>query len=131
MFDLESLKERLNSLGYEVSAADDFALTFSLGKVKSSVLNNINHSEIPSDLERIAIDMAVGEFLLVIKTFSPEKIQKLDLDYAVKQIQVGDTSTVFATGEASSSPEQRLNAFIDHLLHAGKDQFNCFRRVRW
>ena len=54
-----------------------------------------------------------------------------DLEYAVKQIQTGDTNTVFATGEGSMTPEQRLTSFINYLLSYGKAEFNSFRRIRW
>lgn len=53
------------------------------------------------------------------------------LDMAVKQIQTGDTNTVFATGEGSSTPEQRLNSFLNYLLTYGRDQFSCYRKIRW
>ena len=79
----------------------------------------------------IAVDMAVGEFLTAKKTFSPDSIAGLDLDYAVKQIQTGDTNTVFATGEGSQTAEQRLTAFISYLLTYGKGEFACYRRIRW
>ena len=86
---------------------------------------------IPDGLVNIAVDMAVGEFLTAKKTFSPDSIAGLDLDMAVKQIQTGDTNTVFATGEGSSTPEQRLNSFLNYLLTYGRDQFSCYRKIRW
>ena len=60
-----------------------------------------------------------------------DDIAGLDLDFAVKQIQEGDTNTVFATGEASLTPEQRLNNFLNYLLTHGRDEFSCYRRLRW
>ena len=64
MFDTDTVKERLKSLGYEVKADDEFALTFCVEKVRSSIKNEINWSDVPEGLEHIAVDMAVGEFLL-------------------------------------------------------------------
>lgn len=131
MFDVDTVKERLKSFGYEVKESDEFALTFCVEKVRSTIKNEINWQEVPEGLEHIAVDMAVADFLLSKKTFAPNDLVGFDLDYAVKQIQTGDTNTVFATGEGSLTPEQRLTTFINYLLSYGKAEFNSFRRIRW
>lgn len=131
MFDTEAVKSRLESFGYGVRVEDESALTFCVEKVRSTIKNEINHGEVPDGLEHIAVDMAAGEFLLAKKTFAPDDLEMLDLDYAVKQIQTGDTNTVFATGSASLTPEQRLTAFINYLLSYGRGEFHSFRCIRW
>ena len=132
MLDADTVKKRLKSFGYEVKTDDEFALTFCIEKVRSSIKNEINWDDVPEGLEHIAVDMVVGEFLLSKKTFAPDDLTGFDLDYAaVKQIQTGDTNTVFATGESSMTPEQRLTSFINYLLSYGKAEFNSFRRIRW
>ncbi len=131
MFDVETVKDRLASFGYEVKAGDEFALAFCIEKVRSTIKNEINWQDVPEGLEHVAVDMAAGEFLLSKKTFAPADIAGLDLDYAVKQIQTGDTNTVFATGEGSATPEQRLTNFVNYLLSRGRDEFSSFRRLRW
>lgn len=128
---LERVKERLESLGYVLKDGDEVILTFSIQKVENTIKNDCNVPFIPDGLMNIAIDMAVGEFLTAKKTFSPDDIAGLDLDFAVKQIQEGDTNTVFATGEGCLTPEQRLTSFISYLLSYGKAEFNSFRRIRW
>ena len=131
MFDTNAVKDRLKSFGYEVKADDEFALTFCVEKVRSTIKNEINWQDVPEELEHIAVDMTVGEILLSKKTFSPDDLANFDLDYAVKQIQTGDTNTVFAIGSGCLTPEQRLTTFINYLLSYGKNEFNSFRRVRW
>lgn len=131
MFDTETVKNRLKSFGYEVKEDDEFSLTFCIEKVRSTIMNEINRQDVPERLEHIAVDMAVGEFLLSKKTFAPNDLVEFDLDYAVKQIQTGDTNTVFATGEGSLTPEQRLTTFINYLLSYGRNEFNSFRRLKW
>lgn len=128
---LERVKERLESFGYDLKDVDGAVLAFSIQKVESTIKNECNVSAIPDGLLCIAIDMAIGEFLTAKKTFSPDDIAGLDLDYAVKQIQEGDTNTVFATGEGTLTPEQRLNNFLNYLLAHGRDEFSCYRRLRW
>lgn len=131
VFDVDTVKERLKSFGYEVKAEDEFALTFCVEKVRNTIKNETNQAVVPVGLEHIAVDMATGEFLLSKKTFAPTDLATLDLDYAVKQIQTGDTNTVFATGDASLTPEQRLTAFINYLLSYGKAEFSAFRTIKW
>lgn len=128
---LEKVKERLKSFGYEWKDGDEVILTFSIQKVENTIKNDCNVSSIPDGLTNIAIDMAIGEFLTTKKTFSPDDIAGLDLDFAVKQIQEGDTNTVFAVGDGNMTPEQRLNNFINYLLTHGRDEFSCYRRIRW
>lgn len=128
---LEKVKERLQSFGYTLKDGDEVILNFSIQKVENTIKNDCNVSSIPDGLVNIAIDMAIVEFLTAKKTFSPNDIAGLDLDFAVKQIQTGDTNTVFATGESSLTPEQRLNAFVSYLLTYGRDEFSCYRKIRW
>ncbi|MCX4317502.1 MAG: hypothetical protein OSJ52_12845 [Lachnospiraceae bacterium] len=127
---IERVKARLESFGYCFQAGDEVLLGFSIQKVENTIKNDCNVSSIPDGLVNIAVDMAAGEFLTAKKTFSPDSIG-LDLDVAVKQIQEGDTNTVFATGEASLTPEQRLTAFLNYLLTHGREEFSAYRRLRW
>ena len=128
---IERVKDRLESFGYILKDGDEVILAFSIQKVENTIKNDCNVSAIPDGLANIAIDMAAGEFLMAKKSFSADDLAGLDLDYAVKQIQTGDTNTVFATGEGSLTPEQRLTSFINYLLSYGKAEFHSFRRIRW
>lgn len=130
MFNADLVLKRLSSLGIETDKSDEFSITFAVEKVRSTIKNEINWQDVPEGLENIAADMAVGEFLLGKKTFAPGSLN-IDLSYAVKQIQAGDTNTVFATGESSLTPEQRLDNFINYLLSYGKGEFASFRMVKW
>lgn len=128
---LEQVKERLQSFGYDLKENDEAILIFCIQKVENTIKNDCNVSSIPDGLVNIAVDMVVGEFLTTKKTFAPNDITGLDLDLAVKQIQTGDTNTVFATGEGSLTAEQRLNTFLSYLLTYGRDEFSCYRKIRW
>lgn len=128
---LDMVKDRLQSFGYEIQDGDEIILNFSIQKVENTIKNDCDVSSVPDGLVNIAIDMAVGEFLTAKKTFSPGSIAGLDLEMAVKQIQTGDTNTVFATGEGSSTPEQRLNTFLNYLLTYGRNEFSCYRKIKW
>lgn len=131
MFDVKSVIERLTEIGYEVKESDSFSLTFCVEKVRSTIKNETNLQDVPEGLEHIAIDMAVGEFLLGKKTFTPDDIAGLDLTGVVKEIKEGDTTTSFGTGESTQTPEQRLTTYINYLLTYGKVEFSSFRRLKW
>lgn len=128
---LNKAVKRLESFGYEVKDADRTILKFAVEKVTNTVKNDCNVSEVSEGLLNIAVDMAVGEFLSAKKAFAPSDIAGLDLDFAVKQIQTGDTNTVFAVGGGSLTPEQRLDGFINRLLTYGRSEFACYRKIRW
>lgn len=130
MFDANTVKERLRSFGYEAGEEDNFSLAYCIDKVKNRIKSRIHQNSVPAELEHVALDMVVGEFLLAKKTFSPDSLSGMDLGVAVKQIQEGDTNTVFATGEGSLTAEQRLDVFISHLL-SGENEILHYRRLKW
>lgn len=130
MFDVGAVKERLESFGYQAVEGDDFSMAFCVDKVRSIIKSKAHLSRVPGGLEQAAVDMAVGEFLLAKKTFAPDSLSGIDLGAAVKQIQTGDTNTVFATGEGSLTAEQRLDVFISHLLSREAEILH-YRRLVW
>ncbi len=125
------LRERLAALGYAVQGADETLLVFALDKAVGSIKNDCNLADLPEGLQRIAVEWAAGEFLQAKKAFAPDDLAGLDLEAAVKQIQAGDTTVVFAAGEGSQTPEQRLNQLINYLLSYGRSELACYRRFRW
>ena len=128
---IEKAKERLQSFGYEWKNGDEAILGFSVQKAENTIKNDCNTSSVPEGLINIAVDMAVGEFLMTKKTFVPDELAGLDLSIAVKQIQEGDTSITFAAGEGSLTAEQRLDNLINYLLTYGKGEFVRYRRLLW
>lgn len=122
------IKERLAMLGYEVKQTDEATVAFSYGKVKNTILNDCNLTDIPGGLEYVAVDMSTGEFLLAKKTFAPGDLTGLDIGEVVKSIQTGDTTVQF---DSNTSSTAALDTLINHFLTYGKRQFACFRRMNW
>ena len=118
----------LTALGV-AGAADDPLLDMVLTNVQWRIKNLSNLSEIPEGLESLAVSMAVGEYLNMKKTVG--QLTGFDLDAAIKQIQEGDTNTVFAIGEGSLTPEQRLNGLIDYLINGRSDELYRYRKLVW
>ena len=118
----------LTALGV-TGAATDPLLDILLQNVQQRILNKTNQSVIPEGLESVAVYMAVGEYLNMKKTVG--QLTGFDLDAAIKQIQEGDTNTVFAIGEGSLTPEHRLNWFIDYLINGRSDELYRYRKLVW
>lgn len=118
----------LTALGV-TGAATDPLLDILLQNVQQRILNKTNQSVIPEGLESVAVYMAVGEYLNAKKATG--QLAGFDLDAAIKQIQEGDTNTVFALGEGSLTPEQRLNVLIDYLINGRSDELYRFRKMVW
>ena len=118
----------LTALGVS-GAATDPLLDILLQNVQQRILNKTNQSVIPEGLESVAVYMAVGEYLNMKKTVG--QLTGFDLDAAIKQIQEGDTNTVFAIGEGSLTPEQRLNGLIDYLINGRSDELYRYRKLVW
>lgn len=118
----------LTALGVTV-VANDSLLDILLQNVQQRILSKTNQSVIPEGLESVAVYMAVGEYLNMKKTVG--QLTGFDLDAAIKQIQEGDTNTVFAIGEGSLTPEQRLNGLIDYLINGRSDELYRYRKLVW
>lgn len=123
---LEDVTARLASFGYTVTEGDAWMLNFIIAKVENHIKSECNVSAVPEGLHNIAVDMAVGEFLLNKKSMG--SLEGFDLSAAVKQIQEGDTNVSFDT---SHSPEQRLDALILYLMTYGNGSFSSYRCLTW
>ena len=121
----------LESLGYTLQENDSWLLGFCLQKVEQTIKNECNVSEIPGGLMKVASRMVIGEFLFAKKGSGQLQGFSLNLDAAVKQIALGDTSYSFAVGDACKTPEQRLDVLILYLLQADKGEFVRYRRLSW
>lgn len=124
----EDVLSLLGALGVVITV-DDPLLDIVIRNVQYRVQNKINCSTIPEGLEGVAVYMAVGEYLNAKKAMG--QLTGFDLDAAIKQIQEGDTNTVFAVGEGSLTPEQRLNSLIDYLINGRSDELYRFRKLVW
>ena len=122
-----ALLDALNVAG----AADDPLLPYMVNSVTERVKNETNQSELPEGLHYVAVELVVGEYLTFKKNAGQLEIDGLDLEAAVKQIQEGDTNTVFAIGDGSQTPEQRLDTLIARLTHDRSREFIRFRRIQW
>lgn len=126
---LNKVKERLNSLKVPITDNDDALLNFSIDKVTNFIKTQTNQQEIPTELNEIAIDMVIGEFLFLKKSMGQLDIETIDFSPFAKQVQDGDTNVTFAV-EIDGTPESKFNAMIEYLQHNEVD-YRKFRRLSW
>lgn len=112
-----------------MGAADDPLLDFIISMVTERIKNETNQPAIPEGLNRLAVEMVAGQYLSLKK--GSGQLEGFDLEAAVKQIQEGDTNTVFAIGEGNTTPEQRLDTLINYLMNGRTREFIKYRRLVW
>ena len=127
---LDDVIALLDALGV-TGAGDDPLLPYMVNSVTERVKNETNQPEVPEGLHYVAVELVVGEYLAFKKNAGQLDIDGLDLEAAVKQIQEGDTNTVFAIGDGSQTPEQRLDTLIARLCQDRTREFIRYRRVQW
>lgn len=125
------VRERLQAFGYVFQKADEPLVRAAVRKAENRVRCECGSSDIPEGMLDAAVDMAAGEFLFLKKVIAPKDIACIDLTAAIKRIEVGDTTTVFAAGEGSLTEEQRFDCFTEHLLASGTKLYSQYRRIRW
>ncbi len=126
-FDIETITERLMSLGYEAMDSDEWVLIFCMEVVKKDISNQCNMSTIPEGLVPSAIDMVCGRFLFEMRQSGRLYLGDLDLDGAITSIKQGDTSVTFDT---TCSDESKFNMLVSYLSDR-KDDLLCYRRMYW
>ena len=127
---LDDVIALLDALGVS-GAGDDPLIPYMLSSVAERVKNETNQDTIPDGLHYVAVELVAGEYLTFKKNAGQLDIDGLDLDAAVKQIQEGDTNTVFAIGDGSLTPEQRLEALLSRLTRDRSREFIRYRRLVW
>ncbi|MCM1055213.1 MAG: hypothetical protein NC394_06795 [Bacteroides sp.] len=126
-----SLAALLNIFGYEAEENDNALLDWAVGCAEGYIRNRLNIEYLTLDLAEPMLNMAAGEFLKAKKSADPESLKGLDLDPAVKRIEVGDTNTEFAVGDGSLTPEQRFDMLTERLVRLGKEQLKGGGRIKW
>ena len=125
----EDVVTLLAALGV-AGAAENPLLDLVINQVRWRIKNLTNLQEVPEGLVGLAVQMAAGEFLSMMK--GSGQLEGFELEEAaIKQIQEGDTNTVFSVGDGSYTPEQRLNSLIDFLINGRIGEIYRYRKMVW
>lgn len=123
---IELVISRLESLTYAVVEGDAFALTFTMQMIENTIRNSCNTASIPDGLIFIAVDMVCGQFLIQKKQTNSLG-ESFNIDTAIKSVKLGDVNV--SLGDESN--ESKLDWLFSYLMNHGKDEFICYRRIRW
>ena len=125
----EDVVTLLAALGV-AEAAENPLLDLVINQVQWRIKNLTNLQEVPEGLIGLAVQMAAGEFLSMLK--GSGQLEGFELEEAaIKQIQEGDTNTVFSVGDGSYTPEQRLDSLIDFLINGRAHEIYRYRTMVW
>ena len=125
----EDVVTLLAALGV-AGAAENPLLDLVINQVQWRIKNLTNLQEVPEGLVGLAVQMAAGEFLSMLK--GSGQLEGFELEEAaIKQGQEGDTNTVFSVGDGSYTPEQRLDSLIDFLINGRVGEIYRYRKMVW
>ncbi len=129
----EAVTARLAALGYKVTAEDQPALEFAIGKCEETILASTNQKVLPDGLFYTLVDMAAGQFLYDKKAAGAlDGLEDFDFSTPAKSITEGDVSITFAgASDGISSTEARFDAMLDGLMHPSESILAAFRRFVW
>jgi len=121
--------QKLEMFGCVVDTYAEKLVDLCIEKAENYILSATNQTEIPQGLHQVTVDMVVGEYLFILKA-TGKLPDNFNLEMVVKQISEGDTTVTFAV-DGSKTPEQRLDALINHLLKPSSRVLAQYRRLKW
>ena len=124
--ELEKIKLRLKSLGYEV-VEDDCIIEFAMNETEQYIKHFCNIEIIPDCLEYVFIDICCGVILRDKKATG--QLTSMQLEQVVRSIKDGDTTVEFGSGKTSG--DDRFDSLVDKLINGHKTSLIHHRQLRW
>lgn len=126
--DIETIKERLTSMGYECVEEDDFAIQYCIQEVEQYIKHFCNIYEVPPCLEYVWIEIATGRFLNTKKAMG--KLTALQFQPLLTSIRDGDTTVEF-NNSYNSDPEQQFITLLDQMINGHNLELLAHRKLLW
>lgn len=124
---IAEIKDRLTSLGYTVTDADDKSIKFQLNKVEQYIKHWCNIDEVPECLNYVVIERVCGEFLLEKASFN--QLDESLVESLVKTTKIGDTEIQYQVG--ATTPLDILRSQCKNMTSYGKSELISHRRFPW
>lgn len=121
------IKDRLTSLGYIATDADNKSIKFLLGKVEDNIKHWCNINEVPECLKHVVVERVCGEFLLEKASFN--QLDEALVGSLVKSTKIGDTEINYQVG--ATTPLDILRSQCKNMTSYGKTDLIAHRRVSW
>ncbi len=123
----EEIKNRLTTLGYSATNADDKSIKFQIEKVEQYILHWCNIDEVPDCLKYVVIERVCGEFLLEKASFN--QLDETLVESLVKSTKIGDTEINYQVG--ATTPLDILRSQCKNMTSYGKSELISHRRFPW
>lgn len=128
----DAVVAKLNSFRCGALYQDAVLFEHTIAVCKREILCEINHDELPDELNDILADMVVGRLLYDAKAAGLLPAETFDLSAPVKSITEGDVSVSFAgASDGAKTAEARFDALVDRLMHPPERVLGAYRRLRW
>lgn len=108
---------------------DEQIITFSVEKVIFYVQSRTNLKEVPETLNKVAIDMVVGDFLSTKHSMGQLDLSTLNFEAITKQVQDGDTTVTFAVKD-DYSPEAMFYSIVERMRKSDV-KWSDYRVIKW
>jgi hypothetical protein len=119
----------LKEIGYETTTADSDLVSSLLTSVSSTIMNQCNISELPTDLDNVVVMRTCGAFFR-LKSATSDLTTVFDVPSSLKKIVEGDVTVELSLPD-SVSPQKLISDYIKTLEEYGKRDIAAFRKVRW
>lgn len=123
---VDKVTDRLESLGYEVTEDDAFAIGFAVRAASGYIKHFCNINEIPECLEHVLVDMASGDFLLAKQSLG--QLSSMQIDRVVKSVQDGDSTVEYAT---SFDQDAVFTQYLRKMIDGYNTELIAHRKLRW
>lgn len=123
---IDQVKERLQSLGYNVLDGDEYGIHFAIKSSEQYIKHFCNICEVPTCLEHVLIDMASGDFLMSKQSIG--QLSSMQIEPIVKRLTDGDTTVEY---NVTIDREATFNAFLDKMIHGHDSELMAHRCLRW
>lgn len=123
----EEIKNRLTTLGYSSTNADDKSIKFQIEKVEQGILHWCNIDEVPACLKYVVIERVCGEFLLEKASFN--QLDESLVSSLIKSTKIGDTEIDYQVG--ATTPLDILRSQCKNMASYGKTELIAHRRLPW
>ena len=119
----------LKDIGFPATTDDESLIDRLSSAVESTIKNQCNISEIPTDLNEVVTIRTCGAFLK-LKGATSDLTTTFNINAAYKKITEGDVTVELSVPD-SVSPQKMLSDYIRTLEEYGKRDIAAFRRIRW
>lgn len=124
--DIDTVKKRLEMLGYEYSESDAPLVEYLIEMTAQTIKHKCNISEIPQCLEYVWCDMVCGE--LLVTRLTTGKLTSIQVNQLATKIKEGDTEVTFANNGVD--PQKQLTSFFKNMAN-GNGQLIKHRKLVW